>query len=142
MTPDWAARPTAVPYAVFGDPQSLNLYGSVRNDPVSRADLDGHAAEADAIINRGDSSMFGYGLFGMGVAPGDLLSQSSTQSKEIRAQQQALAEAKQAQNQGNTRTREFSTTRGAVSVADGKAAYSAAVDYLRTSSTMKGVVDK
>jgi RHS repeat-associated protein len=24
MTPDWAARPTAVPYAVFGDPQSLN----------------------------------------------------------------------------------------------------------------------
>jgi RHS repeat-associated protein len=26
MTPDWAARPTTVPYAVFGDPQSLNLY--------------------------------------------------------------------------------------------------------------------
>ena len=42
MTPDWAARPTAVPYAVFGDPQSLNLYGFVRNDPVSRADADGH----------------------------------------------------------------------------------------------------
>jgi RHS repeat-associated protein len=42
MTPDWAARPTAVPYAVFGDPQSLNLYGYVRNDPVSRADADGH----------------------------------------------------------------------------------------------------
>jgi RHS repeat-associated protein len=42
MTPDWAARPTTVPYAVFGDPQSLNLYGYVRNDPVSRADTDGH----------------------------------------------------------------------------------------------------
>ena len=42
MTPDWAARPTVVPYAVFGDPQSLNLYGYVRNDPVSRADADGH----------------------------------------------------------------------------------------------------
>jgi RHS repeat-associated protein len=42
MTPDWAARPTAIPYAVFGDPQSLNLYGYVRNDPVSRADADGH----------------------------------------------------------------------------------------------------
>jgi RHS repeat-associated protein len=42
MTPDWAARPTAVPYALFGDPQSLNLYGYVRNDPVSRADADGH----------------------------------------------------------------------------------------------------
>ncbi len=42
MTPDWAARPTTVPYAVFGDPQSLNLYGYVRNDPVSQADADGH----------------------------------------------------------------------------------------------------
>jgi RHS repeat-associated protein len=42
MTPDWAARPTAVPYAVFGDPQSLNLYGYVRNDPVSAVDADGH----------------------------------------------------------------------------------------------------
>jgi RHS repeat-associated protein len=26
MTPDWAAKATAVPYAVFGDPQTLNLY--------------------------------------------------------------------------------------------------------------------
>lgn len=43
MTPDWAARPTAVPYAQFGDPQSLNLYSLVRNDPVSRVDADGHS---------------------------------------------------------------------------------------------------
>jgi RHS repeat-associated protein len=42
MTPDWAARPTTVPYAVFGDPQSLNLYTYVRNDPVTRPDADGH----------------------------------------------------------------------------------------------------
>lgn len=42
MTPDWAVRPTTVPYAVFGDPQSLNLYTYVRNDPVTRADADGH----------------------------------------------------------------------------------------------------
>jgi RHS repeat-associated protein len=42
MTPDWAARPTTVPYAVFGDPQSLNLYGYVRNDPISNFDPDGH----------------------------------------------------------------------------------------------------
>jgi RHS repeat-associated protein len=44
MSPDWSARPTTVPYAVFGDPQSLNLYGYVRNDPVSRADAEGHTA--------------------------------------------------------------------------------------------------
>ncbi len=42
MTPDWAARATAVPYADFRDPQSLNLYGYVRNNPISKADEDGH----------------------------------------------------------------------------------------------------
>ena len=42
LSPDWAARPTAVPYALFGDPQSLNLYTYVRNDPVTQADADGH----------------------------------------------------------------------------------------------------
>jgi RHS repeat-associated protein len=42
MMPDWSARPVTVPYAEFGDPQSLNLYLYVRNDPVSRADVDGH----------------------------------------------------------------------------------------------------
>jgi RHS repeat-associated protein len=41
-TPDWSARPVSVPYANFGDPQSLNLYLYVRNDPVSNADADGH----------------------------------------------------------------------------------------------------
>jgi RHS repeat-associated protein len=48
LTPDWAARPTAVPYAVFGDPQSLNLYAYVRNDPVTHVDADGHAANDPA----------------------------------------------------------------------------------------------
>jgi RHS repeat-associated protein len=41
-TPDWSARPVTVPYANFGDPQSLNLYLYVRNDPISNADADGH----------------------------------------------------------------------------------------------------
>ncbi len=45
MTPDWAAKPTTVPYAMFGDPQTLNLYAYVRNNPVSRADADGHCAD-------------------------------------------------------------------------------------------------
>jgi RHS repeat-associated protein len=42
VTPDWAAKATAVPYADFGDPQSLNLYAYVRNNPLSKADPDGH----------------------------------------------------------------------------------------------------
>ncbi len=42
MTPDWAAKPVTVPYAKFGDPQTLNLYAMVANNPESFADLDGH----------------------------------------------------------------------------------------------------
>jgi RHS repeat-associated protein len=42
MTPDWAARPTTVPYANVGNPQTLNLYSYVRNNPTSFYDRDGH----------------------------------------------------------------------------------------------------
>jgi RHS repeat-associated protein len=52
MTPDWAAKPAAVPYAKFGDPQSLNLYGYVENEPVNRIDADGHIPGIDALAHR------------------------------------------------------------------------------------------
>jgi RHS repeat-associated protein len=42
ITPDWAAKATAVPYAEFADPQSLNLYSYVRNVPTTRYDPAGH----------------------------------------------------------------------------------------------------
>jgi hypothetical protein len=42
MSPDWSERPEAVPYSVLDDPQSLNLYGYVRNNPLSHVDADGH----------------------------------------------------------------------------------------------------
>jgi RHS repeat-associated protein len=42
MTPDWADSPTAVPYAHFGNPQSLNLYSYVENNPTTVGDPDGH----------------------------------------------------------------------------------------------------
>jgi hypothetical protein len=42
MTPDWAAKPITVPYAKFGDPQTLNLYTYVENGPLNRIDRDGH----------------------------------------------------------------------------------------------------
>jgi len=45
MTPDWSASPQGVPYADFSDPQTLNLYSYVRNNPLSHADADGHCAE-------------------------------------------------------------------------------------------------
>jgi RHS repeat-associated protein len=41
ITPDWAAKAAAVPYADFGNPQSLNLYRYPSN-PETFADTDGH----------------------------------------------------------------------------------------------------
>jgi RHS repeat-associated protein len=66
MTPDWAARPTSVPYAVFGDPQSLNLYNYVRSDPVTRADADGHMTQ---YITCGSDSQHCNPLAGDGKKP-------------------------------------------------------------------------
>jgi RHS repeat-associated protein len=42
MVPDWAARPTPVPYAALGNPQTLNLYAYVRNSPLAQRDRGGH----------------------------------------------------------------------------------------------------
>ncbi len=47
MSPDWSEHSEPVPYADFSDPQTLNLYGYVRNNPLSRTDADGHGCEAD-----------------------------------------------------------------------------------------------
>ena len=45
ITPDWSAKLAPVPYANFSDPQTLNLYGYVRNNPASLPDRDGHAIQ-------------------------------------------------------------------------------------------------
>ena len=47
ISPDWAAKSEPVPYANLEDPQTLNLYGYVRNNPLSKADADGHCGLDD-----------------------------------------------------------------------------------------------
>ena len=49
-TPDWSAAPEAVPYADLSSPQTLNLYGYVRNNPLSSDDPDGHCC-FDLFVN-------------------------------------------------------------------------------------------
>jgi len=44
---DWSAKPEAVPYSSLEDPQTLNLYSYVRNNPLARADADGHCGLDD-----------------------------------------------------------------------------------------------
>ena len=42
MSPDWSAKAEPVPYAKLDDPQSLNLYAYVGNNPLRTVDPDGH----------------------------------------------------------------------------------------------------
>ena len=42
LSPDWSATVEPVPYAKLGNPQSLNLYLYVRDNPESVFDPDGH----------------------------------------------------------------------------------------------------
>jgi RHS repeat-associated protein len=42
LSADWSSVPIPVPYANLTNPQTLNLYSMVSDDPESFADLDGH----------------------------------------------------------------------------------------------------
>jgi hypothetical protein len=42
LSPDWSAKIMPVPYAKLDNPQSLNLYAYVGNNPLTRFDPDGH----------------------------------------------------------------------------------------------------
>jgi RHS repeat-associated protein len=42
MSPDWSAKVMPVPYAKMDNPQSLNLYAYVLNNPMTGRDPDGH----------------------------------------------------------------------------------------------------
>ena len=97
MSPDWAAKPTTVPYAKFGDPQSLNLYNYVENGPVNRVDTDGHYWAGMNGLNCDLSGAFS--------APGlmdadELETATQQQVDDVRRQQQ---QQQQTQN-GNTQS--------------------------------------
>jgi RHS repeat-associated protein len=44
LSADWSAIPAPVPYADLTNPQTLNLYQYVKNDPESFTDPDGHSS--------------------------------------------------------------------------------------------------
>src|SRR5258708_16447468 len=90
MTPDWAAKPTTVPYAQFGDPQSLNLYAYVENAPINPADAAGHFG-IDA-----NSFRMGAGCTQRGTSPYPEC-QNRNKQEEWKAQQEATAQVEAAQ---------------------------------------------
>jgi len=76
LSADWSAVPAPVPYANFTNPQTLNLYGMVSDDPESFADLDGHCCDDDSFNQAFQlsldvaSSAVGEGDVGAGVLKG------------------------------------------------------------------------
>jgi RHS repeat-associated protein len=45
ISPDWSAKAEPVPYAKLDNPQSLNLYAYMMNNPLAGVDPDGHLSE-------------------------------------------------------------------------------------------------
>jgi RHS repeat-associated protein len=50
LSADWSSVPVPVPYANLTNPQTLNLYAMVADDPESFADLDGHCEEDACVL--------------------------------------------------------------------------------------------
>ncbi len=84
MSADWAAKPTTVPYAQFNDPQSLNLYAYVKNNPIGIADPDGHTG------GNGDAT-----------DPGLEWAKASIMKNEMEEAEQQQQEQNQGQSQAN-----------------------------------------
>ncbi len=85
LSADWSAVPAPVPYANLTNPQTLNLYAMVADDPESFADLDGHIQQS----------------------PLDQLQDQAREEsldKEKEAEEAAAQAAQQAQNQANNHT--------------------------------------
>jgi RHS repeat-associated protein len=60
VSADWSPTPVPVPYADFGDPQSLNLYGFVGGNPASKADPNGHCDWCHTAWDFGTGVVQGY----------------------------------------------------------------------------------
>lgn len=102
MTADWSAIPAPVPYANFSNPQTLNLYAIVSDNPETFADLDGHFSAITAPTAGGGMDLTGVGS----EVSGDLAGfddnmgapQYSPPPSENQAQQQKTSVLKRAWN--------------------------------------------
>jgi RHS repeat-associated protein len=52
LSPDWSAKAEPVPYAKLDNPQSLNLYAYMMNNPLGGVDPDGHGGLSDILADQ------------------------------------------------------------------------------------------
>lgn len=104
MSPDWSAKAEPVPYAKMGNPQTLNLYAFVGNNPISHVDVDGHVPLSWGGFESCGSENAAVGCGGNPVEnyENSIESQANLQASLVwAAQDQAKA---QQQNQSSTAT--------------------------------------
>lgn len=92
LSSDWSSVLAPVPYANLTNPQTLNLYSMVSDDPESFADLDGHEScgSRDAVVgycNQNDELAAGEAAYVAG------LPRLSAPDKANKAQQQSTEQA-------------------------------------------------
>jgi RHS repeat-associated protein len=107
LSPDWSAKEEPIPYAKLDNPQTLNLYAYVGNDPLSDVDADGHNG-SPVTCSDGDAGQCGVGTNpfkseiytgdGMGPVAGD----NNWNQPEL--DREAAAEAQQQNAQAQTPT--------------------------------------
>jgi RHS repeat-associated protein len=88
MSPDWSAQAEPVPYAKLDDPQTLNLYAYVMNNPLTRADVDGHAP-----MSWGGFRSCGDEYAAVGCGAGSQTAADMAQQSAFNAHQASLQEA-------------------------------------------------
>ena len=59
LSSDWSSVPAPVPYANMTNPQTLDLYAMVRDNPETFADLDGHAFGLDDLVGAAAGAVVG-----------------------------------------------------------------------------------
>jgi RHS repeat-associated protein len=101
-SPDWSATPEAVPYGTLSDPQTLNLYGYVRNNPLGKPDVDGHG-DGDSLWSRISDYWTGVGKGWVNghIENGTLLGKAM---QKVGVQQQVATNQNQATGMGDSDT--------------------------------------
>jgi RHS repeat-associated protein len=84
LSADWSAVPVPVPYANLTNPQTLNLYSMVADDPESFADLDGHQGPPSQQIDNSQPGCLTPNTCGSG-SPGSIPSEQAKKDAEAQA---------------------------------------------------------
>ena len=102
LSADWSSVPAPVPYANLTNPQTLNLYAMVSDNPESFADLDGHGPTwAVGAGNDGSGNDGITGLQGGCVSSAlcEMAAQAAAEETQLEAQSVAEAQAQQTAKQ-------------------------------------------